>query len=101
MLHVNAPTYRELTCVILFLYNVVLENYSVQNSLWGEGGLLPAQGLLIQCSFFITHPITNEYLYVSEKVSGHLFQKTRWFSACDENISRRIKNLRISKEEIK
>ena len=29
-----------------FLYNVVLENYSVQNSPWGEGGLLPAQGLL-------------------------------------------------------
>ena len=28
-----------------FLYNVVLENYSVQNSPWGEGGLLPAQGL--------------------------------------------------------
>ena len=33
-----------------FLYNVVLENHSVQNSPWGggggEGGLLPAQGLL-------------------------------------------------------
>ena len=29
-----------------FLYNVVSENYSVQNSPWGgEGGLLPAQGL--------------------------------------------------------
>ena len=32
-----------------FLCNVVLENYSVQNSPWGggggEGGLLPAQGL--------------------------------------------------------
>ena len=28
-----------------FLYNVVLENHSVQNSPWGEGGLLPAQGL--------------------------------------------------------
>ena len=29
-----------------FLYNVVSENYSVQNSVWGgEGGLLPAQGL--------------------------------------------------------
>ena len=30
-----------------FLYNVVSENHSVQNSPWGgEGGLLPAQGLL-------------------------------------------------------
>ena len=28
-----------------FLYNVVSENYSVQNFPWGEGGLLPAQGL--------------------------------------------------------
>ena len=29
-----------------FLYNVVSENHSVQNSPWGgEGGLLPAQGL--------------------------------------------------------
>ena len=29
-----------------FLYNVVSENDSVQNSPWGgEGGLLPAQGL--------------------------------------------------------
>ena len=32
-----------------FLYNVVLENYSVQNSPWGgrgvEVGLWPAQGL--------------------------------------------------------
>ena len=28
-----------------FLYNVVLENYSVQNSPWGGGGLLSAQGL--------------------------------------------------------
>ena len=28
-----------------FLYNIVLENHSVQNSPWGEGGLLPAQGL--------------------------------------------------------
>ena len=31
-----------------FLYNLVSENYSVQNSPWGgggEGGLLPAQGL--------------------------------------------------------
>ena len=38
-----------------FLYNVVLENYSVQNSPWGgggggggEGGLLPAQDLYYQ-----------------------------------------------------
>ena len=31
-----------------FLYNVVSENHSVQNSPWGggEGGLLPAQGLI-------------------------------------------------------
>ena len=28
-----------------FLYNVVSENYSVQNSPGGEGGVLPAQGL--------------------------------------------------------
>ena len=31
------PHARGLTCVILFLYNVVLENYSVQNSP-GSGG---------------------------------------------------------------
>ena len=33
-----------------FLYNVVSENYSVQNSPWGggEGGLLPAQGLYME-----------------------------------------------------
>ena len=34
-----------------FLYNVVLENYSVQNFPWGgggEGGLLPAQGFCEQ-----------------------------------------------------
>ena len=32
-----------------FLYNVVSENYSVQNSPWGggEGGLLSAQGLVV------------------------------------------------------
>ena len=31
-----------------FLYNVVSENHSVQNSPWGgRGGLLPAQGLII------------------------------------------------------
>ena len=36
-----------------FLYNVVSENYSVQNSPWGgEGGLLPAQGLY---SLSLTH----------------------------------------------
>ena len=29
-----------------FLYNVVLENHSVQNSPWGEGCLLAAQGLI-------------------------------------------------------
>ena len=29
-----------------FLYNVVSENYSVQNSPRGEGGLLPAHGLV-------------------------------------------------------
>ena len=36
MLHVNAANLRGLTffCV---LYNVVLENHSVQNSPWGEG----------------------------------------------------------------
>ena len=28
-----------------FLYNVVSENHSVQNSPWGEGRLLPAHGL--------------------------------------------------------
>ena len=28
-----------------FLYNVVLENHSVQTPPGGEGGLLPAQGL--------------------------------------------------------
>ena len=32
-----------------FLYNVVSENYSVQNSPWGEGGLLPAQCLNLIC----------------------------------------------------
>ena len=31
-----------------FLYNVVSENYRVQNSPWGGGGLLPAQGLMNQ-----------------------------------------------------
>ena len=30
-----------------FLYNVVSENYSVQNSPRGGGGLLPAQGLML------------------------------------------------------
>ena len=30
-----------------FLYNVVSEKHSVQNSTSGEGDLLPAQGLLI------------------------------------------------------
>ena len=30
-----------------FLYNVVSENHSVQNSPRGEGGLLPAQGLVV------------------------------------------------------
>ena len=38
MLHVNAATLRGLTSFILFLYNVVLENYSVRNSPWGGGG---------------------------------------------------------------
>ena len=36
-----------------FLYNVVLENYSVQNSPWGEGGLLPAQGLIGYASLLL------------------------------------------------
>ena len=37
-----------------FLYNVVSENHSVQNSPWGggEGGLLPAQGLVGLYSYF-------------------------------------------------
>ena len=46
-----------------FLYNVVLENHSVQNSPWG--GLLPAQGLVqklfLQCrsrSFFNLKPMS-------------------------------------------
>ena len=34
-----------------FLYNVVSENYSVQNSIGGEGGLLPAQCLNLICIF--------------------------------------------------
>ena len=32
---------------LCFLYNVVLENYSVENSPWGGGGLLAAHGLYI------------------------------------------------------
>ena len=32
------PIARGITCVILFLYNVVSKNYSVQNSSWGVGG---------------------------------------------------------------
>ena len=38
-----------------FLYNVVSENYSVQNSPWGEGGLLPAQGLFVKFYTNIKH----------------------------------------------
>ena len=37
MLHVNAATLRGLTSFILFLFNVVSENYKVQNSSWGRG----------------------------------------------------------------
>ena len=37
MLHVNAATLRGLTSFICVLYNVVSENYSVQNSHWGRG----------------------------------------------------------------
>ena len=38
-----------------FLYNVVSENHSVQNSPWGEGegGLLPAQGLISEKVFVL------------------------------------------------
>ena len=43
-----------------FLYNVVLENFSVQNSPWGEGGLLPAQGL--KSSIFTSGFATREIL---------------------------------------
>ena len=37
MLHVNAAPLRGLTSFICVLYNVVLENHSVQNSPWGRG----------------------------------------------------------------
>ena len=37
MLHVNAATLRGLTSFICVLYNVVLENHSVQNSPSGGG----------------------------------------------------------------
>ena len=39
MLHINAATLRGLTSFILFLYNVVSENHSVQIPPGGEGGL--------------------------------------------------------------
>ena len=40
VLQVNAATLRRLTSLFCVLYNVVLENHSVQNSLCGgEGGL--------------------------------------------------------------
>ena len=35
MLHVNPATLRGLTVLFCVLYNVVLENHSVQNSSWG------------------------------------------------------------------
>ena len=38
MLHVNAATLRGLTPLFCVLYNVVLENHSVQNSPWGGRG---------------------------------------------------------------
>ena len=50
-----------------FLYNVVLENHSVQNSPWGggggggEGGLLPAQGLICFCYKISFLPISKYY----------------------------------------
>ena len=39
MLHVNAATLRRLTSLIGVLYNVVLENHSVQNSPRGRGSI--------------------------------------------------------------
>ena len=42
-------------------YNVVLENYSVQNSPWGgEGGLLSAQGLCTNLTYeYLCHVRKN------------------------------------------
>ena len=37
VLQVNAATLRGLTSLFFVLYNVVSENYSVQNSPWGRG----------------------------------------------------------------
>ena len=42
-----------------FLYNVVSENFSVQNSPWGRGGLLPAQGLLGKPHKRLPEPFTE------------------------------------------
>ena len=44
-----------------FLYNVVSENHSVQNSPWegGEGGLLSAQGLYVQFFKEFVHKING------------------------------------------
>ena len=53
-----------------FLYNVVLENHSVQNFHWGGGGggggergLLPAQGLRWQVGCYMATKFC--YMYVS------------------------------------
>ena len=47
MLHVNAATLRELKYLSCVLYNVVLENHSVQNSPVGRGSIASSMPIII------------------------------------------------------
>ena len=59
-----------------FLYNVVSENHSVQNSPWGggggEGGLLPAQGL---CYLVFKVHVVAKLTYLVAIIGGHVTAK--------------------------
>ena len=53
MLHVNAATLRGLTFLFCVLYNVVLENHSVQNYPWGGwGSIASSRPIWILLSIF-------------------------------------------------